>query len=126
MDIQKQVDYWRIGSKEDMSAAQVLFDKRKFRHCLFFAHLALEKALKAHVSLVTADVPPKIHNLVRLAELSRLEVSEDRLGFLRRFNLYQLEGRYPEQVMKIRVTVKDARELLSTAKEMRLWLTKQL
>lgn len=34
----------------------------RYRHGLFFAHLAIEKAVNARVSLRTQDHPPKIHN----------------------------------------------------------------
>lgn len=69
VDVPKQVEYWRKSSDEDFAAAQSLLEKGHFRHCLFFAHLAIEKMLKAHVTWQTKDVPPRIHNLIRLAEL---------------------------------------------------------
>ncbi len=33
---------------------------------------AIEKALKAHVQVTTDDVPPKIHSLMKLAQLAKL------------------------------------------------------
>jgi len=53
MDVQKQIEYWRYGSADDMEAATVLLEKNKFRQALFFAHLAVEKMLKAHVARET-------------------------------------------------------------------------
>jgi HEPN domain-containing protein len=44
---------------------------------VFFAQLALGKALKAHICSHTLDLPPRIHNLVRLAELSGIEIPSD-------------------------------------------------
>jgi HEPN domain-containing protein len=52
--------------------------------------------LKAHVTKRTKDIPPRTHNLVRLAELAQLELDPDQFGSLREFNLCQLEGRYPD------------------------------
>ncbi len=49
IDIEKQVAYWRHGAEEDWEVAHQLFDRGYIRHSLFFVHLALEKALKAHV-----------------------------------------------------------------------------
>ena len=46
------------------------------RAALFFAHLALEKALKALVVKATGDFAPLTHNLVVLAEKTSLEFQE--------------------------------------------------
>jgi HEPN domain-containing protein len=67
MDIKQQLTYWTASSEEDFAAAQSLLEKGHLRHCLFFAHLALEKMLKAHVVVATKNIPPKIHDLVRLS-----------------------------------------------------------
>jgi len=125
MDVDKQVGYWRTGSREDLAAAESLLEKGHLRHSLFFAHLALEKMLKAHVVRTTRDDPPRIHNLVRLAQLAGLKPSDDQERFLRRFDLYQLEGRYPD----VRQVVLDAsltRRELQMATEMWQWLKTQL
>ena len=90
IDVEKQVAYWRKGSGEDMEAAEVLLESGKIRQGFFFAHLALEKMLKAHVTRQTADVPPRIHNLVRLGNLSGLELSLEQRAFLDRFDIYQM------------------------------------
>jgi HEPN domain-containing protein len=96
MDAQRQVDYWLNGSREDIEAAVVLLEKRKIRQCLFFAHLAVEKALKAHVSKVSGDIPPRTHDLLRLADLAGMSLSAMRRTFLSRLQRYCMEGRYPD------------------------------
>jgi HEPN domain-containing protein len=125
MDIQKQVDYWRTGAEEDFAAAQPLLEKGYLRHCLFFVHLALEKMLKAHVAAKTKDVPPRIHNLVRLAQLARLGLDREQEFFLRRFDVYQMEGRYPDS-QQVSINLKIAQEEIQKAKEMLEWLKAQL
>ena len=69
-DNQQQMDYWRSGADDDLEAAEQLVQLGKVRHGLFFAHLCLEKLLKAHICCTTQNHPPRIHNLVRLAERS--------------------------------------------------------
>ncbi len=49
VDIEKQIAHWKRGALEDWEVAVELVDKDRYRHGLFFAHLALEKILKAHV-----------------------------------------------------------------------------
>ncbi len=74
IDIDKQIAYWRDSADEDFAVARELVRRTRIRHGLFFAHLALEKALKAHVCRVTQDIAPRVHNLVRLAELAELDL----------------------------------------------------
>lgn len=123
IDIQKQIDYWRNASDEDWEVACELVDLGRTRHGLFFAHLALEKMLKAHVCRATGDLAPKVHNLVRLAELANLTLSDGQRALLGQFNQYQLEGRYPELPMPSISPVK-VKRALREAERMLEWLKK--
>jgi len=125
MDIPKQIDYWRSGAEEDLAASWSLLEKGHLRHALFFAHLSLEKMLKAHVSKATRKTPPKIHNLVRLAGIAKLRMSEPELKTLRDFDRYQLEGRYPG-TMKVPLNLRTARSDLAWAERTIKRLKKEL
>lgn len=70
INIEKQIAHWRKGSQEDWEVAKDLVERRRVRHGLFFAHLALEKILKAHACKALNDIAPPIHNLVRLVDLA--------------------------------------------------------
>ncbi|MCD6327039.1 HEPN domain-containing protein [bacterium] len=121
----KQIEYWRFGSEEDIAAASSLIEKRHLRHGLFFAHLAIEKMLKAHVVRKTGKEPPYIHNLIRLAEIAELALDSDRMTLLRDFSFYQLAGRYPDHI-KASLDFGTAKEDLASMKEMVEWLTAKL
>jgi len=95
VDISQQIAYWRAGAAEDWEVAQQLTDSGKIRHGLFFAHLALEKLLKAHICKHTEKLAPKLHNLVRLAEMAELDPAAEHLDALAEMNEFNLEGRYP-------------------------------
>ena len=125
MDVKKQIDFWRTSSEEDFAAAEALLEKGHLRHCLFFAHLAIEKMLKAHVTKRTEDIPPRIHNLVRLVEIAGLKLELEEENFLREFGVYQMEGRYPDSE-QISPDLNAAREEISRAREMLKWLKTQL
>ena len=125
VDVRKQIEYWAKSSDEDFAAAQSLLEKGHLRHSLFFAHLAIEKMLKAHVTRQTKDIPPRIHNLVRLAKLAQLNPDYDQLEFLREFNLYQLEGRYPDD-KPVSIGLSLAREEIQKAEQIIVWLKTQL
>ena len=125
MDVAKQVEYWTEGSEEDLSAAESLLEKGHLRHGLFFAHLALEKMLKALVVQRTGQSPPKIHNLIRLAALADVKLDQERDDCLREFGVYQLEGRYPDS-QQLLLSDQEAREELKRAQEMLAWLKQRL
>lgn len=125
MDIEKQIDYWRTGSDEDLAAAESLREKGHFRHSLFFAHLALEKMLKALVVRQTKDDPPRIHSLIRLAKCAGLPLDQEREDLLREFGEYQLEGRYPDS-QQLRLSAPYVRQELRRAQEILAWLKQHL
>ena len=94
VDIDAQVRHWEESSREDWLVASDLIKRGRLRHGLFFAHLAIEKMLKARVCQHSGDIAPKIHNLVRLAEAAGLSLSPTELDLLADMNRYNLEGRY--------------------------------
>jgi HEPN domain-containing protein len=96
MDVLKQAAFWKAGAEEDLEVARELIANRRIRHALFFAHLSLEKILKAHVCRRTQDLAPRIHNLVRLAEAAALQLPPERLNVLAEMNAFHIEGRYPK------------------------------
>ena len=125
IDIQKQVAYWRSGAEEDWAVARDLVTRGRPRHGLFFAHLALEKVLKAHVCLKTRDLPPRIHNLLTLAECAGLLLTKDRRKTLARLNAFCLAGRYPETLPPA-PSVAQARTFLKQSEEVLTWLIETL
>ncbi len=125
MDITEQIRFWVNSSDEDFAAARSLCEKGHFRHTLFFAHLAIEKMLKAHVVQRMKQTPPKIHDLVRLSKISALDLNDEQQACLLEFRAYQLEGRYPDS-QQIPVNKEFVRQELSRAAEILKWLNEQL
>lgn len=124
MNVEKQTSYWRQGAVEDLRAARVLLEKGYARHALFLAHLALEKLLKAHVVLQTRDLAPRTHLLPRLMELTGLSPSKEHDAFIKRFDRYQIAGRYPDSAT-LQPDPERARRLMGAAEEVFQWLTDQ-
>lgn len=125
MDVQKQIEYWVKGAEEDFAAAESLLEKGHLRHCLFLAHLAIEKALKALVVVRTKDVPPRIHDLIRLSKIAGLNLSKEQKDLLLEFGIYQLEGRYPDS-QQMPLDIAFVRKEIARAKEILEWLKSQL
>ncbi|NKQ35282.1 MAG: HEPN domain-containing protein [Chloroflexi bacterium] len=122
IDVDKQIAYWRNSSLEDWEVAQELITLERTRHGLFFAHLSVEKMLKAHICQQSKELPPKIHNLLVLGEKANLPLSNRQKIFLGRFDQYQIEGRYATTLLTALVK---ARQEMAEAAEFLQWLIKQ-
>jgi HEPN domain-containing protein len=125
IDVGKQVAFWRDGSVEDWDVACELVRKRRIRHGLFFAHLAIEKLLKALVVQNTGELAPRVHSLVRLAEVAGVAPDEAQMDTLAEMNAFNIEGRYPE-LLTAPPSPAEAKELMRRAEEVKKWLTAQL
>jgi len=94
---EEHIKYWCDSSKHDLESAESLFIAERFDWCLFVGHLSLEKLLKAiYVDKNDNLIPPKIHNLVRLAELSNIQLDEKQRFTLDQINDFNIQTRYPD------------------------------
>ena len=125
MNIEKQIRYWLDGASSDFEAAEALVQNGKFLQGLFFCHLVVEKALKAHVTKVKNEVPPKSHNLNYLSERAEVEIPGDIRKFFGVLTRFQLEGRYPGYHPEI-PSNKECDQHLQKTKEILEWLTRIL
>ena len=125
VDIVQQITHWRDGAREDWQVVTELLENGRVRQALFFTHLALEKALKAHVCRHTGDLAPRTHNLVRLAEITGLAFSPEHTDVLAEMNEFALAGRYPDTTFPA-PTLADAVEHKQQAQEVFQWLIQQL
>ena len=123
--IGKQIEYWINSAKSDLDTAEILIRESRYVHGLFFCHLVIEKALKAHVTKDTGDIPPKTHNLVYLLDLTSLKFDEDFEDFLGILMKYQLEGRYPD-INPVVPAKEKVLEYLNKTKMMLTWIERKL
>lgn len=96
IDFKKQIDYWINGADDDIVTADLLIREKRILHGLFFCHLVIEKALKAHVVKESGEVAPRTHNLIYLSEKANLKFDENTEIFIGILMKYQLQGRYPD------------------------------
>jgi len=96
----EHINYWVKTAGNDIEAMQDIFNAGRYDWALFVGHLALEKILKAHwVKNNTKSFPPKIHDLVKLADESAFDFSDANKEFLLEVNDFNLEARYPDYKM---------------------------
>ncbi|MDZ7700146.1 MAG: HEPN domain-containing protein [Deltaproteobacteria bacterium] len=129
MKIQAHIQHWLNSADDDLDTAEKLFAVDKFDWCLFLGHLVLEKALKAHyVQDNDNRMPPRIHNLVKLAKKTRLVFTEEQTLFLDEVSDFNLEVRYPQYKKEFRekCTKEFCETKFTKIKEHYKWLKSQI
>lgn len=119
------IDYWKTTAEKDWLAVGHLYEKGDFLQSLFFAHLVLEKLLKAHWAKDNAtDIPPKTHNLLVLVAQTSLAPPVEHLRLLSRVNQFQMDGRYPDykQIMFKIASENYTQQLLHEIEQVKTWL----
>lgn len=96
MTNEEVVQYWLETAKHDYDTMVGLYRIKRYSDCLFYGHISLEKILKALVVKNTGNPAPFIHDLVRLQEIAKLNLSDDYVDFLDQINEFNIRTRYPE------------------------------
>lgn len=122
------IEYWIESSRDDLDTADKLFSSKKYHHCLFFVHLALEKILKAiYVSKKKAPAPP-IHDLVRLSQKSEMDINNDQVLNLVEISTFNVAARYDDYKFKFykKATKEYAQKWLEIGKSLYQFFRKKL
>jgi HEPN domain-containing protein len=97
MDKQDYIKYWVKTSEDDLFSMESIFNSGNYDWSLFIGHLSLEKILKAlWVKNNVSDIPPKTHNLKKIADEAKYMMSEEEAILLLEINDFNLETRYPD------------------------------
>ncbi|NUM73806.1 HEPN domain-containing protein [candidate division KSB1 bacterium] len=97
MNAAEHIAYWQTLAESDLEVARRFLQRGENLHyCLFFGHMSLEKLLKGLIVARTHEMPPKIHDLLRLADKATLPLEKDVEERLKIFNSFNLEARYPD------------------------------
>jgi len=125
-DKDKLIRYWTEGSKDDFDTMVAMYESKRYNWSLFIGHLMLEKLLKAYFVKVKSDYPPLIHNLLRLAEKSEVELTDYQKKNLLTITAFNINARYDDykNSFKLRCTPGYTNEWIEKLKEMRIWIQK--
>lgn len=118
------VKNWLNASKLDFETAEILFDNKKYHHALFFCHLSIEKYLKAIIVRTTKKAPPLIHDLVRLAEKTDIQLTNKMKNDLADVSAFNIQARYDDYKLSFykKANKKFTTKYLETTKEILIWL----
>ena len=119
---------WLRAAEDDLVDAEVLLRAGRYAAAAFHAHQAAGKALKAAIIALRGELPPRIHNLVRLAEVLGVEDAEI-LEAVRRLNPHYRVARYPDAANGVPSEVYSesiASELVELARRVVDWVKRRL
>ena len=85
-----------MSSEQDYSAMCDMFNTKHYNWSLFLGHLVIEKVLKACFIKKNNQFPPLIHNLLRLAEQSSIELDIEKTEFFATVTNFNLNARYDD------------------------------
>ena len=125
MTIEEHIAYWIDSADEDLQSAQSNFEHGTYVWCLFIGHLAIEKVLKALYVISSGNkTPPKIHNLLRLAVLSNVQLNDEQAKFFDKVNEFNIQCKYPHYKIKFskKATKEYTLENFTKIKESYQWL----
>lgn len=121
---EKIIQYWLEGSEEDFETMIAMYNSKRYSWALFIGHLIIEKLLKAYYIKKKLDYPPYIHNLLRLAELSGINLTEERKVSLLTITAFNINARYDDYKNSFnkKCTVEYTSKWIEEIKELRLWI----
>lgn len=124
----KIINYWFTASKQDFETAEILFVNKKYHHALFFCHLSIEKILKAIIVKTTQEAPPLVHDLVRLAERTGIELSVKQKNELAEISAFNIEARYDDYKLSFykKANKRFTSKYISMTRRILIWLNKYL
>ena len=116
---------WADQARYDLDTARAMFDAGRYLYVLFCCQQAVEKMLKSLIVQRTRQLPPRVHQLMRLAEVGGVQVSEKQAELLRELSTYYIQTRYPEEITDLasRVKGEQAKRVLDASEEFIRWLS---
>jgi HEPN domain-containing protein len=119
---------WVERAQYDLDTAEAMLKAGRYLYVLFCCQQAVEKMLKAVIVTKTGELPPRIHNLLRLAETAGIESSEEQIDLLTKLSGYYIKSRYPEEIRVAGAAIPQrlAQEILARTEQTVKWVLSML
>lgn len=128
IDIEKIKDYWNQSSNDDFKTVNKLFKSKSYNWALFVGHISVEKLLKALYVKFHRKHAPAIHNLYRLAELCKIDLSDEFSDWLDTITSFNINARYDDYEREFyNLCTQEYTELwIDRIRELRKWIEQML
>ena len=105
-----------------------LFRGNNYSWSLFVGHIVVEKLLKAYYTKNIDANTPYIHDLLRIADKAKLELSEEQKNFLDTLTSFNIKARYDDYKLKFYkiCTEKFTTIYIGKIRKFRIWIKKLL
>jgi len=122
--MKKITENWLLSSNYDIETAYYMLKTGRYIYVIFMCHLATEKLLKAIVSELQEEKPPKTHDLVFLTKLIKLKLPDKFEKLIADLSSVSIPTRYPEEMSQIskKYNKSTAKKYFNETKELLLWL----
>lgn len=130
LNTQDKVNYWISLSEYDLETAKAMFKSERFLYVGFICHQVIEKLLKAVYVKNNNEIPPRIHDLIKLSKKSDIyhKLTEEQRDFLEYLGPLNIDTRYPQDIKKATklINKKGSKIIVDKTREMSTWINQRL
>ncbi|MCB0727847.1 MAG: HEPN domain-containing protein [Ignavibacteriae bacterium] len=128
MDIEKIILHFKESSNEDYKTMLNLYESKSYNWALFIGHISIEKLLKAVFVKINKEHAPYTHNLLRLAELSKIELSDEYSDWLDKITSFNINARYDDYKKEFykQCTPDFTKDWIDKINKLRTWINQML
>lgn len=127
-NIENVIQFWIESSNQNYETMQHLLISKDYSWALFLGHLVIEKLLKAHYVKKYQRHALFMHDLLRLAQKTELELSLEQEEWLDEISTFNINTRYDnyKQDFRNRCTKDFTSNWIDKIVTLRTWLIKKL
>jgi len=121
-------EQWAEQARYDLETARAMLQSERYLYVLFCCQQAVEKMLKAVIAQRTGQCPPRLHNLLRLAEHAGVELDQSQTVLMEDLTRYYIQSRYPEEIPALSHGLDRQRgeQVLKQTEDVLQWLSSML
>ena len=121
------IERWKTSGEKNLTISRDMMRLKHYDWALFMGQLALEKFLKGLIIKNIAEVPPPIHDLLKLAKLAQLSVDEAKVKNMNQITRFHIQARYDDIKYELykQATPAFTKTYMKIIEEYALWLTKR-
>lgn len=121
-------EQWADQARYDLDTARAMLESGRYLYVLFCRQQAVERMIKGVIADRTGEMPPRLHNLVELANRANVQLDADRAALMRDLVRYYIETRYPDQIAEPArgITREKAQAVLGQTEALLQWLSSML
>jgi len=117
-------EQWAEQARYDLDTARAMLDSGRHLYVLFCCQQAVEGVIAGR----SGQCPPRLHNLLKLAEHAGIELDQGQVVVLEDLSRFYVQSRYPEDLPAVARGVDDerGRQVLNQTEDVLQWLSSML